>query len=137
MFYTIYLSICCMIILYWKFSMNYAKGMALYIKNNCVGPKYENIADNIKDEFIELIDAIKSRNIGEIILEFCDVMHNVIRYVVINWMPKLVSCSYITWLIVFPFLLPATIKLAIRQKMYGCIRNHTRVNSDHACVVNN
>lgn len=138
----LYLLICCIalaliILLYVKFGIYYAQGMSSYTTLNCVGAYSEDIASNIKDEFYELIDALKSCNIIDIILEFCDVIHNIIRYVIINGLHRRISCSTITWLLVFPFLLPCTIKLALRQKEHGCIRNHKRINSDHFCRYTN
>jgi hypothetical protein len=118
----------------------YANGMATYCKNNnikkCNGKfPTENTIDSIKIETVELIDAILNLDLYEIILEFFDVVHSIIKFFIINLVPERVYCNPIIWIYVFPFVFPVAIKLANRNKTNGCIRNHKNINNiNHNCI---
>ena len=122
---------------YYWYGWPYAKGIAKYAKDNNNGsPGSEDAYQTILDEKKELMDAIKKCNPWEIFMEFFDVVQSVIKYLIVKYLPLPVYTNPFLWLGVFPFVMPAAIKLGHRYNKYGCIRNHARPNKNHICVVN-
>lgn len=119
---------------------NYSQGMATYCKNNnvpnCKGKfSEENTTDSIRAETFELFDAVANLSPSDIVLEFFDVVHSIIKFFIINLLPQSVYCNWIIWVFVFPFVFPVAIKLAERNRSNGCIRNHKNANNiSHNCV---
>jgi hypothetical protein len=94
----------------------------------------ENFKESIYNEFFELIDAINNFDIVNIILEYNDLLHSIIKYFIISFLPQNVYCSDYIWLPVFFIVFPVGIKLSVRYKNYGCIRNHNNKNNcNHNC----
>lgn len=121
---------------YW-YGISYARGSAIYARMNNNGSlDSEKCWDSVCDEYFELLKAIKIINIREIFLEFFDVCHALTKFLVIKYLPFNIYTKPICWLVIFPFILPATIKLGDRYNKYGCIRNHSRLNPNHKCQVN-
>ena len=122
---------------YYWYGISYAKGSAEYAKanNNTLLESNEGWA-SVRDEYIEFVQAIKKVNIYDIFLEFFDVIHSVIKYLIIVYLPQRFYHNWICWAIVFPFVLLAGIKLGDRYNKFGCIRNHARPNLNHKCKFN-
>lgn len=127
--------------IYIKYGYNYAKGIAIYNKYNNTPPSAENrftqpedCLQSIKNEFWEFYEAVTLYQPYEALLEFADVFHASIKYLVVTFLPKTFYCHYLFWSIIFLVAipaLPATIKLGLRYKKFGCIRNHGNVNNCH------
>jgi hypothetical protein len=115
--------------------------MAIYAKYNNT-PKSEenrytepeNCMDSVVNESIELLEAVEEFQVKDILLEGSDVVHAIIKYFVITYLPQQVFTNPLCWVPVF-FIVPlATIKLAKRYKQFGCIRNHANPNNcSHTC----
>lgn len=127
-----------------RYGYLYAKGMEIYAKFNNILPCFENrftdpesCLDSVKTEFAELCEEVNKFNIYNIFLEFGDVVHACIKYVLVKCLPKQVYCHYMCWLTVFIVGFPALhvmIKLAVRYEKFGCIRNHSNPNNcKHTC----
>ena len=126
-----------LVIVYYQYGWDYAQGCAEYAKINNKGLNESNDCwKSVGDEFTELTDAIRSMVVGDIILEFFDVVHASAKYFVIRYFPAWFYFHWFCWFLVFPIALPSTIKLALRYKKWKCIRNHNRKNSDHRCPMN-
>ena len=118
----------------------YIKGMSEYAKMNNIHfnsenkwPQ-ENFKETIYNEFFELVEAICNFDILNSIMEFNDVIHSIIKYLILTFLPEIVYCSEYIWIPVFFIILPVGIKLSNRYKKYGCIRNHNnRNNCNHNC----
>ena len=120
--------------LYNAYGRFYAEGSAEYASLNNVFPHKENFLHSIKDESKELFYAILSFSLKETIMEFYDVLHSIMKYLVIKFLPERFFCSKLCWALVFPLVLPCSIKLAMRYKNYRCIRNHQNKNNcQHLC----
>ena len=134
MFFYIISTIC--IYCYYKYGYYYARGMSLYVNFNNTHDNImrESSMDSIINETIELYYAIKSRKFMDIILEASDVGHSLLKYIVIDFMPKIFICSLLPWSLIF-FIFPfSTIKLGNRYKYNNCIRNHkNQYNYYHKC----
>lgn len=123
-------------ILFAKYGYNYCKGITeyIYFNNRPHDKEKENSLDTIIDELIELCEAIYQFDIIEIILELSDVIHAIIKYIFINYLPINIFCCWICWIPVFFLVLPCTIKLGNRFKNNQCIRNHNNLNNcNHKC----
>lgn len=138
--FTIIIAILYKIFLFYKHGKNYTKGMCEYAKFNNVPQnlkshfKQENFLLSIKNEFNELIDAIKNLNMYDIIMEFYDVLHSIIKMFIITILPKEIYCDELIWIPVFFIVSPVAIKLSQRYKSHGCIRNHNNKNNcSHNC----
>ena len=126
-----------LIILYYFYGCSYIKGAIEYAKNNdTMKAKSENSWNCLCDELVELRIAIYERKPADIFMEFFDVIHSILKYVLITYLPFEFRFYWLTWTIIFPFIIPAAIKLAVRYDNYGCIRNHCRPNTNHICVIN-
>jgi hypothetical protein len=126
-------------VIYLVMGMDYANGMVKYItRNNKSGSnKTEETWDSIEAEIKELLEAIYDLSFINVILETADVIHAYIKHIILTYLPIGIYCHWLCWFIVFPFVLPASIKLASRHRKYGCIRNHKNVNNiKHNCDVN-
>ncbi len=124
-------------ILYYLFGWSYSKGMSEYVKlNNNGSADCENMWQSIRDECHEFVEAIKTRNLSGIFMELFDILHVTTKSLIVTLMPKIIYYNKLCWIILFPFLLPATIKLGYRYNKYKCIRNHSRINKDHNCIIN-
>ena len=120
--------------LYLCYGIDYAYGSAEYCRFNNVKPYHENPWDSIINESVELWYAIKQFSIKDIILEASDVLHALIKCIIVTYLPQSIYCSSIMWLCVFPLALPTTIKGAIRYQTWKCIRNHKNQNNcNHKC----
>ncbi len=123
--------------LYIRFGIYYAKGLAEYARFNNVPPNEENCWSSVTNESRELWDAVLHCNPVDIILEASDVIHALIKYAIINYLPQFLFCHMICWLPVFLLVLPCTIKLGSRYREHGCIRNHqNKGNRSHLCNYN-
>lgn len=134
-----YFEIAILIILlynYYKYGISYAIGSAEYARLNNTAFRTNECWDSVKDEFYELTDAVNKLKIYDIFLEFFDTVHALIIYIIVKFMPELFYHHWLCWFIVFPFVLPASIKLGNRYNKYSCIRNHSRRNLDHSCFIN-
>jgi len=119
---------------------SYATGMATYVKNNNIRSvpeeRREQCWDSVKNESEELWEALKSLSFEDIVLESADVIHSVIKYLIITYTSEHIHTHWLCWYAVFVVALPATVKLSHRQKTYGCIRNHQNPNNcNHICDV--
>lgn len=118
----------------------YSNGMATYCKRNnvkkCKGMfNKESELDTVRAEFLELCEAIYELSPIDIFLEFFDVLHSLIKLVIVNIFPEWVYCNNIIWIFVFPVVFPVSAKLAIRNYQNGCIRNHKNLNNiNHNCI---
>ena len=124
-------------LLYYFYGWPYAKGMTEYVRlnnNGLIG--CENTWHCIRDEYRELVDAIQSRKFLEAFFELFDVLHGTTKSFIVTLLPRKIYYHWLCWIIVFPFLMPATIKLGYRYNKYKCIRNHSRSNRNHKCVIN-
>ena len=122
--------------LYLRWGLYYAIGMAEYVQMNN-HPGHETCWDSIAGEMMELLDAMVKLSPKDTFLEFFDVLHSITKYFIIDWMPKSISGNVFTWLFVFPFLLPVSIKLGSRYRQHMCIRNHSNPqNCNHYCRYN-
>lgn len=135
-----------LVFLYAKYGIFYAIGSAVYARDNNFKKSVnktpyfippENSWLSVKDEFYELVQAIKALEISDIFLEFFDVVHAFIKYLLVTYTPFEFYSHWICWLFVFILVLPIGIKLGTRFKKYGCIRNHSRINNCHICCRNN
>lgn len=125
------------IFLYYYYGWSYAIGACVYAKENNNGDaESENSWQTVRDEFEELKVAIIIRSPIEIFMEFFDVLHAIIKYLIVTFLPKSFYLHPICWLLVFPIVLPIGIKLANRYNKYKCIRNHYRSNKNHKCLLN-
>lgn len=119
----------------------YAKGMATYVQFNNTPPSEKNRQtepercwDSVKTESGELWEAVREMSVREIILEASDVAHALVKWFIIRFFPERWHAKIWIWLIVFPFILPCTMKLGARYKKFGCIRNHKNSNNcGHTC----
>lgn len=124
-------------LVFYLFALPYAIGSAEYARNNNNGSKEsEDCWQSVRDEYRELCEAIERRQLWEGLLEFFDVLHGVIKYCVVTYTPKWFYFHWFCWLLIFPFVLPISIKLGIRYRKWNCIRNHYRENANHKCVIN-
>lgn len=115
----------------------YARGCSIYATDNTTPQSPQSCLKSLDDEINELIEAIGNLNLVDIVLEGADVVHATVKYIAVSVLPKDVYCHYFFWLFLFPFILPCTIKLALRYRNNGCIRNHGNVsNCDHICSIN-
>ena len=122
---------------FWKLYFNYVLGITKYVRNNDVGDGAENLWESVLSEWDEFCVEIKLFNIKDAFLEFCDVCHALIKYFIITYLPKWFYCSYFCWVLVCPLVLPCTLKLGKRHKMFNCIRNHKNPNNcNHKCDFN-
>jgi len=134
LFFFSFLSI--IFILYVYAGIYYALGSAEYCKfnNKRDNPRRENFWDSVITESKELKEALENLWLWDIILEFSDVVHSLIKYFIVEYLPEDFYCSFICWFPVFILILPCSIKLGLRFKKYGCIRNHKNKNNcDHIC----
>ena len=119
---------------FWKLYFSYVAGITIYVRYNNTGKEKEDVWQSVKEEWKEFCDEIKMFNFIEAFLELCDVIHVVIKYLLVEYLPQWFYCSYICWILVFPLVLPCTLKLGYRHKLYNCIRNHKNPNNcKHKC----
>jgi len=130
-FYYIILSI--FLIPYHYIIKHYIEGMTEYIKYNNENLLEESLKST-KGESIELYEAIIDLNMKEIINEFCDVFHIMIKMVMIIILPNRMIMNKYCWIPLFCLCPIAAWKLGSRYKKNHCIRNHTNArNLDHNC----
>lgn len=121
---------------YW-YGIPYAIGSAQYARlNNNPSVMAEDCWLLVRKEYAEFINAVFALSPVNIFLEFFDTMHAIAKYFIINYLPKWFYFSWVCWIMVFPFFLPATVKFAWRYNKFKCIRNHSRPNTDHICILN-
>lgn len=124
--------------IYYFYGLSYANGSAQYaMENNNGSTESEDPWKSVMDELAEFIESIKKCNIKDIFLEFFDVLHSIVKFIIVIFFPTTFYFSPLCWLIIFPFVMPAGIKLGHRYQKYGCIRNHARPNLNHCCHLNN
>ena len=143
LFIVTFLTLC---FLYCYAGIWYAKGMSIYIKYNNTIPCENNNYSTKEDcwqcmwfEIDEFVEAVKLMQLFDIILEGGDVAHSFIKWFILRFFPDYVAGNFWVWIIVFPFVLPATLKLGRRYYNNGCIRNHKNKthNFDHSCIHSN
>ncbi len=126
-----------LILLYYLYGYSYAQGAVVYACFNNAGTlESENSWQSVCDEYNELIDAINNYSIFDSIMEFFDVVHTLIKYFIVTYLPKIFYFNILCWLMVFPFIIPVGVKLGKRYQKNYCIRNHQRTNKDHICIYN-
>lgn len=120
----------------------YAIGMSKYIENNYRKNKEQEtpLAEaqecwkSYLIEFEELKEAFEFESPIDIILEGGDVIHAFIKWFLVKNLSKNILGRMWIWLLIFPLVLPCTIKLGRRYLNNGCIRNHKNKNNlDHIC----
>lgn len=122
-------------IAYLYFAWDYATGMSVYATNNNKNiEESESCWKTIELEWDEFVHAIKYESWFDIVMEFYDVLHSYLKYVIVSTMPSSIYCSWYCWFIVFPLILPCGIKLANRYRKIGCIRNHKGEKMNHKCI---
>ncbi|XWV25541.1 putative ORFan [Tupanvirus deep ocean] len=125
------------ILLYYFYGWSYSKGAAEYARaNNNGSSESEDCWQSVCDEYEELKYAVHTLNYWEIFMEFFDVLHASIKFVLVSFFPRIFYFHWLSWAIIFPFVLPASIKLGARYNKYKCIRNHARKNRNHKCLIN-
>lgn len=138
-------------ILYFKYGYYYAESMVSYIKYNHMPPSTENNfresedpAKSLRYELLEFHEAVTNCNFYDMLLEFGDVLHSIIQYIVIGYLPVKIYSSFLCWSVIFFVAFPAImtmmtmIKMANRYKKFNCMRNHSNpTNCDHICDYNN
>ena len=131
------LSMVLLLYLYLQYGLDYAVGSAEYtlLNNTVASGQYKEVTwNNLCNEVKELRDALRAWSIVDIVLELGDVVHSIIKYSLIKYVPEWMYCSVLCWLLVFPFALSATIKCGIRYRQHKCIRNHRNKNNcNHQC----
>jgi adenylate kinase family enzyme len=115
---------------------SYAKGMSHYIRLNNI--KKDDVSI-IKDKIIELKDV---RNPITLFCEVNNVIHEIIKCIVVRYFPSYIHKNRLFWTIIFPLVLPTSIKLGNRYSQNKCICDHTKdddvvVKYDHFCDINN
>ena len=131
MFFELVLVLIIIFFYYW-YGIPYAVGSAEYARLN--NKENEDCWASVKDESKEFLQAIKEIKFIDIFLEFFDVVHAIIKYLIVKYLPENFYYHWVCWMLVFPFVLPASIKLGNRYNMYKCIRNHERPNLNHKCI---
>ena len=123
------------LILFYQSAWLYALGSSEYARlNNTDHP--EDTWKTILDETQEFLEAFRNRDCWNAFLEFFDVCHSLIKHLIIHSLPVRIYTHWFPWILIYPYLLPATLKLAYRYQKYGCIRNHARPNQSHRCRFN-
>lgn len=136
---------------YYRYGIDYSKGMAEYASyNNRIRDKTgpttndgncyvtENTWDSVINESKELWEALCQASAKDIILESSDVIHSLIKHLIITYVPSKIFCHWLCWFPIFILILPCSIKVAYRYQTYGCIRNHQNKNNcNHVCNYKN
>jgi hypothetical protein len=123
--------------LYYFVGWPYALGMSEYVSlNNNGSIQSENTWISIRNEYREFLDAIRARDYTGAFMEFFDILHATTKSLIVTFTAKIIYYHWLCWILLFPLLLPATIKLGYRYNKYKCIRNHSRINKDHVCIIN-
>lgn len=91
----------------------------------------EITSDSIVIEFDEFLQAFLSCHPLDALLEACDVMHSITKWLLLKYLPVHIFTNQLVWVPVFFLLLPTCIKLGNRQKQFNCIRNHYNANNLH------
>lgn len=113
----------------------YSIGMQDYVKRNNNGmPHSEKFWRPFRNEVIEAHQALMKCEIMEFILELYDVLQVILKFLIILVTPQCVHFNPLIWAMVYPFILPVSMKLGRRYKMNRCIRNHCRQNTNHHCI---
>jgi len=130
-------SACFVPILAYYFIWPYLQGCAEYAHYNN-NPKFhsENLLDAVRSEMYELLKAITHFNPVNIFMEFFDVLHILVKCIMVKCLPVCFYTNPFCWLPLFFIAMPAAIKFGHRFRTKGCIRNHNRDNSDHDCIFN-
>ena len=140
------IAFCILFFLYCYAGIWYSIGMSIYIRYNNTIPNKNNNYSTQEDcwkcmwfEIDEFIEAVKLKQPVDIILEGGDVAHSFIKWLILKFFPDYLAGNFWVWFIVFPFVLPATLKLGRRYYYNNCIRNHKNKihNIDHSCIHSN
>ena len=103
----------------------YCLGMFKYDMDNLESYNLTTGLMSVMDEMMELIDAIKKKNLGEIWGEFNDVLHAILRLIPLCFyqVPYIGHYLYIMilWVPIFAFITAR--KHSVRFKNKGCIRS--------------
>lgn len=133
-----------MILLFQRYSLEkmlwlyYIEGVSEYVKMNRKETWFAEVKSmwlSMVDEFIELINATRSGNSGEMFDELFDVLYCFVKLVYTIILPFWILESRWVWIPLFPLMYPATQKYARRYREYGCVRskrNHGP-KSEHKC----
>jgi hypothetical protein len=115
------------------FWISYALGMAKYSIDNNIGNIENETWRAVIDEWKELLEEIKNKNVIGIILESSDVFQTIIKHVAAKISPNIIEDTFF-WFVVFTFLQPTFFKHGKRFLLTGCIRNHKNPNNlNHKC----
>lgn len=91
------------------------------------------ILSHLYDECGEFGEAVIGLHCVDTILEFFDILQLVIKYLISLFSIDLLKNEFV-WMLVFPFILPASLKLGWRYLFNNCIRNHENPhNRGHMC----
>ena len=133
------------LLLYYYVGRYYTRGMAEYARYNNTFPPSEynhnthaeSCYDSIRTEFGECLEEVYAFNLWPAFMELCDVLHASYKYIAVSYLPpRVITCEYV-WIPSFFLIMPATIKLGLRYKHNGCIRNHSNPNNrNHTCRKN-
>lgn len=130
----IFLGFICLMFPFW---VAYAKGMSEYAKLNNTGDREteENrIWNSVMDEVNEFIVEYNNKHIIKCLLEFGDVIHTLIKYITVCYLPMETMKKTYFWFLIFWFFQPNSFKHEKRYFMNGCIRNHSNINNrNHIC----
>jgi hypothetical protein len=110
----------------------YAIGCVEYDRNN----QNYDCWNSVVDEAQELREAFKSLSVRNSLMEFFDLVHAIIEFLAVKYLPKQIFMNYGFWLVVFPLIIPCALKMGRRYLSNGCIRNHQRANPSHKCPFN-
>lgn len=114
--------------------MCYVNGITEFIERNDIPPDLRVARESMGSELQEFLYACYHFQPWEMILEFNDFLHTIIKYILLRFASPKIFSNKILWSVIFFMALPSTIKLGLRYKNYKCIRNHRNsANINHKC----
>ena len=111
----------------------YVVGMSEYVKLNYVSgaEEVDRCWLSVIDEFKELREEVNNKNVISSLLEFGDVVHSFVRYLITKYGPNGIFKNWWIWLITY-WLSPLTgAKHGYRYFMHRCIRHKN--HESHKC----
>ena len=117
----------------------YATGMVIHCKYNNIQRisgffSRENTLNCVINKCKNFANILKNFQLHEIILASYDVLHAVLKMLIVNILPERIYCNKIIWMFIFFLLFPTCNKLGLRYKNFGCIKNHKNLNNlNHNC----
>ena len=119
----------------------YARGMAVYRRDNCERNHRHIFKANVKalmDELVEAMEEIRHFRCSAFFFEMCDVWHTVVVLIVRAFLPRSTHQSRFLWFTVFFVAGVITPwKHGARYVDHGCIRSFRHCQQgDHLCSNN-